>query len=83
MLMTKVTWKPKFHMMYNLKLCAKLYIVWKFSCDCQLHIKYNFHLNHRFCIKYALCMELNILLKYSGYLFGLSATHCASQLGLR
>ena len=32
----------------------------EFSCNCQLHIKYNFHLNLRFCIKYTLCMELNI-----------------------
>ena len=32
----------------------------EFSCNCQLHIKYNFQLNIRFCIKYTLCMELNI-----------------------
>ena len=24
----------KFHLMYNLKLHAKLYFLWKFSCNC-------------------------------------------------
>ena len=30
----QMTWNPKFHLMYNLKLHAKLYFVWKFSCNC-------------------------------------------------
>ena len=56
----QMTWNPKFHLMYNLKLHAKLYFVWKFSCNCQFRIKYNFHLNLRFRIKYTLQVELNI-----------------------